>query len=129
MTDLGTLGGDYSSAYGINASGQVVGFAAPTGDDNDTSGEGWHAFLYSGSKMTDLGTLDGGTGSYAYAINDSGQVVGNSFSTDYAGQHDFLYSNGTMTDLNALIDPSSGWTLQNANGINDAGQIVRSWPE
>ena len=24
MTDLGTLGGDYSDAYGINVSGQVV---------------------------------------------------------------------------------------------------------
>ena len=36
--------------------------------------------------------------------------------------HAFLYSNGTMTDLNALIP--SGWTLEQANAINDAGQIV-----
>ena len=38
--------------------------------------------------------------------------------------HPFLYNNSTMTDLNTLIDPSSGWTLKNAQGINDAGQIV-----
>jgi probable HAF family extracellular repeat protein len=29
-----------------------------------------------------------------------------------------------MQDLNSLIDPSSGWYLEDANGINDAGQIV-----
>jgi probable HAF family extracellular repeat protein len=29
-----------------------------------------------------------------------------------------------MTDLNALISPSSGWTLQIATAINDSGQIV-----
>ena len=29
-----------------------------------------------------------------------------------------------MLDLNNLIAPSSGWILNTANGINDAGQIV-----
>ena len=51
-TDLGTLGGGTSAAYGINAAGQVVGESA-------TSGPGTHAFLYSGGTMTDLGTLGG----------------------------------------------------------------------
>jgi probable HAF family extracellular repeat protein len=29
-----------------------------------------------------------------------------------------------MLDLNTLIPPGTGWTLDQANGINDAGEIV-----
>jgi hypothetical protein len=29
-----------------------------------------------------------------------------------------------MTDLNSMIDPTLGWMLTTANGINDAGQIT-----
>ena len=29
-----------------------------------------------------------------------------------------------MIDLNTRIDPQSGWTLEVAKGINDAGEIV-----
>ncbi len=29
-----------------------------------------------------------------------------------------------MVDLNSLIDPSSGWSLFDAYGINDSGQIT-----
>ena len=29
-----------------------------------------------------------------------------------------------MSNLNNLIDPASGWRLDRATGINDAGQIV-----
>jgi hypothetical protein len=36
-----------------------------------------------------------------------------------------LYKRGVgMVDLNSLIDPSSGWVLLQAIGINDSGQIV-----
>ena len=47
--------------------------------------------------MTDLGTL-GGEQSIAFAVNESDQVVGLSWTTN-GPSHSFLYSNGEMTDL------------------------------
>lgn len=112
MQDLGTLGGASSSAYGINASGLVVGYA-------DTAGNAaYHAFLYSGGSMQDLGTL-GGSNSLAYGINAAGQVVGYS-STSSGVNHAFLYANGTMQDLGVL----SGSGNSRAYAINNTGQVV-----
>jgi probable HAF family extracellular repeat protein len=108
VTDLGTLpGGASSQAYGINASGQVVGQAANASGNT-------HAFLYSGGVMSDLGTL-GGPYSYARGINDSGQIVGWSYlTTAFSPQHAFLYtSGGSMTDLGV----PSGYTDSFAVGI------------
>jgi probable HAF family extracellular repeat protein len=68
----------------------------------------------------DLGTL-GGSASYAYDINESGQVVGSAYNSTSADQHAFLYSGATMTDLGTF-----GGTQSDARGINDAGQIVGS---
>lgn len=99
LTDLGTLGGGASEAYGINSSGQVVGWA-------DTSSGAQHAFLDSGGTMKDLGTL-GGTDSCAYGINSSGQVVG--VAETSSGTYDvFLYTNGTMKDLTAASGGGGG---------------------
>jgi probable HAF family extracellular repeat protein len=71
--------------------------------------------------IADLGTL-GGTASFAYALNDFGQVVGESEIPGNASTHAFLYSNGKMTDLY----PLNSQTLQTVgpSGINDAGQIA-----
>ena len=82
-----------------------------------------HAFLYSGGTMQDLGLLANANQSVALGINNRGQVVGwAGFLGEGMGA--FLYSDGAMVDLNALVGPSSGWTLQEATGINDSGQIV-----
>lgn len=113
MTDLGTLGGAYSSATSINDNGQIVGQSTTASDAGNP-----RAFLYSGGRMTDLGTL-GGIYSSANAINNSGQIVGYSSITTSSIAHAFLYSSGGMTDLGTL-----GGIYSSANGINNSGQIV-----
>jgi probable HAF family extracellular repeat protein len=117
MHDLGTLGGTNSYALGLNNPGQVVGWSEIAG------GTAHHAFLYDGAGLRDLGTL-GGTNSQAVAINKSGQVVGSSGTTGDTAYHAFLWEGTTLYDLNSLIDPTSGWVLTDANGINDGGQIA-----
>jgi probable HAF family extracellular repeat protein len=71
--------------------------------------------------VTDLGTL-GGTQSFAYAINDLGQVVGSSLTTGDTSEHSFLYSNGRMTDLYPIN--SQNITTVGPTGINNSGQIA-----
>src|SRR6267143_5519537 len=67
--------------------------------------------------MVDLGNL-GGHLTYAYGINNAGQVVGQG--TDASGQmRAFVWDDGTMTDLGTL-----GGSYGAAFGINDAGQVV-----
>ncbi len=115
MTDLGTLGGSYSMAEDINDAGQVVGNAWVRGSE--------HAFLYAGGQMTDLGTL-GGRRSFASAINERGQVVGRANDPEDFAYRAFLFEDGAMVDLNTLIDADLGYTLYDAQGINESGQII-----
>ncbi len=129
MSSLGTLGGLQSYAYAINNSGQIVGYS-----DTSTSGVE-NAFLYSNGTMTDLDTVNSGY-SKALAINASGEAVGYAepWASDAAGGgyasgntlniDAVSFYSGTMTDLNSLIDPSLGWTLESAQGVNASGQIV-----
>ena len=143
ITDL--LGGGIPRD--INNAGQIVGSFYVSASYCS------HVFLYTpGSGVTDLGTL-GGTSSYAYCINDAGQIAGEAY-TATGQRHAFLYTpeSGTI-DLGALLGgtsfaqainnvgqvvgysdkigtflytPGSGMTALplNANDINDAGQVV-----
>jgi probable HAF family extracellular repeat protein len=124
MTDLGTLGGPSSVASGINERGQVVGAAHINSVVDPAVGEPlFHAFLWQGGGMQDLGTL-GGKVSFATEINNRGQVVGDSLVTGDTTAHAFLWEDGVITDLNSQIPANSSWELLTAQGINDRGEIV-----
>ncbi len=112
VRDLGTLGGSYSFAFGINAGGEVVGASATSAGQD-------HAFLWTNETMTDLGTLEGGATSAARGINQSGDVVGES-GTAEGTSHAFLWHQGVMTDLGTL----DGFGSSAANSINGVGQVV-----
>jgi probable HAF family extracellular repeat protein len=114
--DLGTLGGngDDSAAFGINASGQVVGQA------NSSPGAPDQAFLWSArSGMVDLGNL-GGPSSVANAVNESGEVAGQSdLSSGFT--NGFLWTSGGGLQSIGILQ---GGQQSGANAINASGQIA-----
>jgi probable HAF family extracellular repeat protein len=129
MTDLSPIiGGTNSAANAINASGQIVGLSySPTMTDPIGYSD-MTSFIDTGGSVTTIAPLPGGyTGSFATAINSSGQVAGEAFT--YNGPYNgidpyeaYLYSpggGGTLTDLGNL-----GVGNSSAAGINDSGQVV-----
>jgi probable HAF family extracellular repeat protein len=124
VTDLGHLGG--TGAFGpgniageINNQGQVVGTSDVAGDTT------FHAFLWTrGAGIQDLDTLKGDFASAGLGINDSGDIVGASFDSNF-NPRAFLWHEGVMADLNTLIPANSPlFPLLFAHGINSRGEIV-----
>lgn len=74
ITDLGTLGGAWSTALAINNLAQIVG---RTEMGSQRGKRVYHAFLWTAAGgMSDLGFLPGGSSATAVDINDSGMIVG-----------------------------------------------------
>jgi probable HAF family extracellular repeat protein len=129
VTDLGTLGGTFGQAFGINNESWVGGWATTVGDATAP------AFLWRRGRMTSLGTLGGIVGE-ATALNEQGEVVGASETStvDPLGEEfcggtffdqnqvvclPFLWRHGVMTPL-----PTLGGNNAGASGINNRGQVV-----
>jgi probable HAF family extracellular repeat protein len=112
-------GDSVGAAWGINDNGQAVGgsgiCAFPSTVDSV------HAVLWQDRSVTDLGSFGGAMNNLAFAINNRGQVVGQSDLPGDATEHAFLWTkeNG-MQDLGTLPGDLSSV----AYGINNEGQVV-----
>jgi len=119
MANLGTLGvamsAPYSYGLALNNSGQVAGIT-------DVQPQVKHAFLYASNVMTDLGVLPGGYWSYAFGINNNGDVVGWSGAVigGVSLRRAFVVPSGGP--ITALSAPAGKWS--SAEDINDYGMIV-----
>ena len=115
VTDLGTLGGSFSVATGINQWGQVVGFS--TISPGSYSGHGFAWTRKNG--LIDLGVLSGMDYSYINAVNSGGQMVGFASSTTGGITHAIMSTRYTIYDIGTALNGNSI-----AYAINDSSQIV-----
>ena len=118
----GSLGGFSSGADAINEKGETVGYAALPGETYTHA-----AFWEKPGQIIDLGTVGSDLCSFAWAINNKSQILGESDSADcvyYDGASPFLWENGSLVDLNNLIPPNSPLKLVYAYTINDRGEIA-----
>jgi probable HAF family extracellular repeat protein len=127
MQDLGTLpGGTDAQALLINERGEVVGTSytssapsavcSPEGSVVLTTG----AFIWDKKNgMRDLGSF-GGTCTGVAALNNQGQVAGQSFTTGDKSAAAFLWENGSMHKLRGSL----GGDQTGAFGLNERGEVV-----
>jgi kumamolisin len=87
-----------------------------------------HAYVWdlANNNTYDLYALTGHS-TNAYAVNNSGVVVGTYYVpyNGYTSNRAFMWKAGFgFVDLNYLLAANSGWILASADGINSSGQIV-----
>jgi probable HAF family extracellular repeat protein len=113
--------GPFTVPWGINNRGQVVGWYADedttVNPDGSIPPDKVHGFVWDDGEVTEL-DVPGSLATYAYRMNNRGQVVG--AYNDAAGtEHGFLLANGEYTTLDA---PGRTYTL--TQDINDRGEIL-----
>jgi probable HAF family extracellular repeat protein len=107
IIDLGVLPGQSDSiAFGINASGTVVGRS------------GSRAFFYKNCQMADLGLLPGGLSAIAVAINNNGMVAGYAGGSDQ-GTHAVSWHDGSIH----LLEPGNTYQSQ-AAAVSSPGKVI-----
>jgi probable HAF family extracellular repeat protein len=122
MLDLGTLGGAFGGASGLNNRGQVIGVSSVAANPGACLTEldpNCHPFLWDKGTLIDLNTRTiGGNPLTAYAITDAGEIIGPAAfpNVPFDG---FIWEKGVATDIGHLGDCYS-----NALAINSRRQVV-----
>ena len=112
-----------AGAFGINNSGQIVGFCAAPGGINGVYGS-TRSFILDAGALTllpDIGSSYLNASTFAEAINDSGQIVGWYADACLCFAHGFSYQSGVFA---TLAVPGYGSTI--AYDVNNAGQVTGS---
>ncbi len=114
-------GCDGGTVYGLNDASWAVGYCSDSAIPNSS-----YAFVYDGSKTTDLNTLISASGwslDVANAINTSGQIVGtgtlNGVQTSFLLTPTQPRSPGQVVNVNALL-----WAMLFGGVANDGGGPV-----
>jgi probable HAF family extracellular repeat protein len=127
IKELGTLeSGSDSVALLINDRGQVVGqsYTDDTRPPTPSCGfpQNLHGFMWEKGIMLDIGTL-GGSCTFTYALNNRGQIVGQSSLAGDAESHPYIWDpERGVTDL--FSRGRLGGNYGYAQWINDAGTVV-----
>ena len=124
MQDLGTLGGPDAWAFVVNERGQVAGNSYTSTAPSERCAQFGIGFLTTGAFLWEKGTMKdlgnfGGTCTFAFDLNNRGEVVGGSALAGDQGQHPFLWDGKELTDLHTF-----GGDNGNAVAINEAGDAV-----
>ena len=119
LTDFVTLGGSIDLANGMNEAGTVVGDSTFAGDQLADG------FAWRNGTLTALGAVGTDNCSNAIAINNGGQIVGESFDCGNGSDgRAALWENGEAVDLNVLVDSHSDIHVQFGLNISDDGSIL-----
>lgn len=103
MKDIGSLGGDWNEANGINARGQIVGYL-----------DGRIPFVWANGRATVPSADVASRTATAYAINNRGKIVG------YSMYRPCIWLSGLKSSRPTLIGTGDGAAI----GVNDKGQVV-----
>lgn len=121
IEELSPVAGDaIGAALAVNDNGQIAGSTGMCGSGPGIGPIFMHAVLWKNQVPTDLGNLGGAFNNVAYALNNSGQVVGASDLVGDSTGHAFLWQSGVMTDLGTLAGDFSSVAF----AINDSSQVV-----
>jgi probable HAF family extracellular repeat protein len=137
--ELGLLpGGTNGEALAINDNRLIVGGSTCLGGEGENQAPAFHPVMWRIAPpdvarpepaipdAVDLGVMFPLAQAYAVAINNRGQVVGNSTSQDIPFDYvcPWIWEDGVMRPLQELIPPGTGWVLERVTDINDHGWIT-----